>query len=124
MITRGRENKEIVHNTFRGNSRAIVLRFGRTLPMPVDIRIMSNNFIDSTYEHLRTHEYITSDIIATGNWLGITDESEIQRLIFDYYNALKLPEVIWQPFKLAKAFLHRPKGARALLAQELGTKIL
>lgn len=34
MITRGRENKEIVHNTFRGNSRAIVLRFGQKFMVP------------------------------------------------------------------------------------------
>lgn len=98
VYTRGGENIEIAYNTFRENNNAIIFQPGRTLLMPVDIRITSNNFIDSTYEHLTTHEYIESDIIATGNWWGTTNETEIQALIYDYYDDLNLPKVIWHPF--------------------------
>lgn len=101
VCTRGGEKIQITQNTFRGNDHAIMLCPGRSLEMSVDIRITGNNFIASTYHHIYTHKYITSDIIATENWWGTTYESEIQGLIYDYHHDLTLPKVIYKPYATA-----------------------
>lgn len=95
--TRGDESILITHNVLRNSGTAINLQFGRTLSHLVDIQITNNDFVANRM-NLSTHEYIISDIVATNNWWGTTDETQIQELIYDYYDDLNLPKVHWQPY--------------------------
>jgi hypothetical protein len=99
VATRGDDSIEISNNNFTGNKDAITLGRARALDMSIDLTISNNNFINSTHRHLNTDEYIISDIIATENWWGTTNEVEIEELIYDYNDDLSLPTVIWHPFR-------------------------